>query len=94
MLRQARCRQPFWLSGQDCSNRKADTAGRFVCCGTGPALWICAEELKLDWDTVKTLEKQYMQAQLARITRHIKEDEQRKEAEHVRLRTASPAHMD
>jgi transposase len=25
-----------------------------------------AEELKLDWDTVKTLEKQYMQAQLAR----------------------------
>lgn len=24
-----------------------------------------AEELKLDWDTVKTLEKQYMQAQLA-----------------------------
>src|SRR5665811_894501 len=25
-----------------------------------------AEELKLDWDTVKTLEKQYMEAQLAR----------------------------
>jgi transposase len=28
-----------------------------------------AEELKLDWDTVKTLEKQYMQAQLARTGR-------------------------
>jgi len=28
-----------------------------------------AEELKLDWDTVKTLEKQYMQAQLARAGR-------------------------
>ena len=25
-----------------------------------------ARELKLDWDTVKTLEKQYMQAQLAK----------------------------
>jgi len=28
-----------------------------------------ADELKLDWDTVKTLEKQYMQAQLARAGR-------------------------
>jgi len=28
-----------------------------------------AEELKLDWDTVKTLEKQYMEAQLARAGR-------------------------
>jgi transposase len=28
-----------------------------------------AEELKLDWDTVKTLEKQYMRAQLARAGR-------------------------
>lgn len=28
-----------------------------------------AQELKLDWDTVKTLEKQYMQAQLARAGR-------------------------
>ena len=28
-----------------------------------------AEELRLDWDTVKTLEKQYMQAQLVRAGR-------------------------
>ena len=28
-----------------------------------------AEEMKLDWDTVKTLEKQYMEAQLARAGR-------------------------
>ena len=28
-----------------------------------------AEELRLDWDTVKTLEKQYMQAQLIRAGR-------------------------
>jgi len=26
-----------------------------------------AEELRLDWDTVKTLEKQYMRAQLGRV---------------------------
>ena len=32
-----------------------------------PTIKDIAQELNLDWDTVKTLEKQYMQAQLARV---------------------------
>ena len=45
-----------------------------LCLLRRPALWICDDQgrcgdLRLDWHTVKTLDQQYMQAQLARAGR-------------------------